>query len=164
MGGTFLLVLLAVVTQNWGVVRVPLPGARPPTVSDEAASDVVQSLLRNVYHAFDYREEKRIYDVLDRCVVGDLLRETYLDTQRSRTLASQGGARVRVTEVTVVDCHSDSFPRRLDAVCTWNVSGSVGHGGHVHQRVNQYRAELSLEAVDGQWKVAAMDLLDEKRL
>ena len=48
--------------------------------------------------------------------------------------------------------------------CTWNVSGSVGHWGHVHRRTNQYRATLRIEPVDGVWKITALEVLDEVRL
>jgi hypothetical protein len=38
---------------------------------------------------------------------------------------------------------SGSFRSRA----TWNVHGSVGDWGHVHQRVNRYDAELQVEVV-----------------
>ena len=55
--------------------------------------EVVEGLLRNVYHAFDYREEERIYDTLATSVAGELLRQTYLETQRGLELASQANPR-----------------------------------------------------------------------
>ena len=50
------------------------------------------------------------------------------------------------------------------ADATWNVGGSVGHWGHVHQRRNQYRAELRVAPVAGSWKLADMEILEEERL
>ena len=47
---------------------------------------------------------------------------------------------------------------------TWNVTGSVGHWGHVHQRRNQYRAELDIKPVDGAWKLVEIEILEEERL
>ena len=50
------------------------------------------------------------------------------------------------------------------ANATWTVSGSVGHWGHVHQRRNRVRAELSVAPVDGDWKLIDLDLIEEERL
>ena len=50
------------------------------------------------------------------------------------------------------------------ATTTWNVSGSVGHWGHIHQRRNQYRAELSVSPVNGVWKLVGLEILLEERL
>ena len=44
---------------------------RAGRVDDDAARGVVDGLLRNVYHAFDFREEERIYDTLAASVSGD---------------------------------------------------------------------------------------------
>jgi hypothetical protein len=48
--------------------------------------------------------------------------------------------------------------------CRWSVAGSVGHWGHVHRRINQYDAVFTVEPVDGQWRIAAIDLREEKRV
>ncbi len=50
------------------------------------------------------------------------------------------------------------------AAATWNVAGSVGHWGHVHERRNQYRAELMIRPVGGDWKLTGLEILDEQRL
>ncbi len=50
------------------------------------------------------------------------------------------------------------------ALCTWNVSASVGHWGHIHQRQNQYQAELTVKPVDGMWKITDLELIQEERL
>ncbi len=98
-------------------------------------------------------------------MTGELLTKIYLETQQSLTLASQGGARVKVTEVDLLSCTArptdgDAFVATSD----WTVSGSVGHWGHIHQRTNRYRGEFTVQAVDGQWKLTAIDLLSEERL
>ncbi|GAG21113.1 unnamed protein product, partial [marine sediment metagenome] len=59
-------------------------------VSDEKAKEVVAGLLHNIYRAFDYRQEERIYDTLDRSVSGDLLERIYLETRKGLELANQG--------------------------------------------------------------------------
>ena len=131
----------------------------------EATQQVVSDLLRNVYKAFDYREESDIYDTLERSVSGDLLTRIYLETQNSLELANQGGARAKVKSIDMQSL--DILPgsgEGFRAVATWNVNGSVGHWGHVHQRVNQYEAELQIAATDGRWKLTGMKVLGEQRL
>ena len=80
-----------------------------------------------------------------------LLTTIYLDTRRSLTLANQGGARVKVNEVTLVDCQSKTNEKDVGfvATCVWKVTGSIGHWGHIHQRMNQYHAEFVIRPVDG---------------
>ena len=126
----------------------------------------VFDLLRNVYQAFDYREESDIYDSLERSVSGNLLTDIYLETQRSLELANQGGARAKVKSVEMqsIAISAADEPDAFRARATWNVNGSVGHWGHVHTRVNQYQAELLIQAVDQRWKLIDMNVLQEQRL
>jgi hypothetical protein len=138
-----------------------------PLVPPAAVTEqVVGDLLRNVYQAFDYREESDIYDSLERSVSGDLLTDIYLETRRSLELANQGGARAKVKAVEVqgLEVLPGVDRQRFRADVTWNVSGSVGHWGHVHTRNNQYRAELDVRIVDDRWKLTGMDVLEDQRL
>jgi hypothetical protein len=134
-------------------------------LSDEVTEEVISGLLHNIYRAFDYREEAQIYDVLEQSVTGDLLRQIYLETQRGLVLANQGGARAKVKQIELVELSVEAAAGGgFDATATWNVSGSVGHWGHVHQRSNRYRAELGIRPEDGSWKLSRMTLLEEERL
>lgn len=122
-------------------------------------------LLHNIYRAFDYREEEKIYDTLNKSVAGDLLTDIYLQTKRSLVLANQGGASAKVKSLELVS--TDNLIRQDDGFSVhtiWNVFGSVGHWGHVHQRSNQYEANLSFRPLDGQWKLTAMEVIQEHRL
>lgn len=126
---------------------------------------VVGKLLHNVYRAFDYRGEEVIYDVLARSVSGDLLTDIYLETQSSLELASQGGARVKVKDVEMISTVlKDRDGNRLTLVSEWVVTGSVGHWGHVHQRINSYQAEMEISEIDSKWKLTSLEILQEKRL
>jgi hypothetical protein len=133
----------------------------PPSAATEK---VVIDLLRNVYQAFDYREENAIYDTLERSVSGDLLTDIYLETRRSLELTNQGGARAKVKSVELqeIAIHPGAGGFRADV--TWNVNGSVGHWGHVHTRSNQYQAELTIKVIDQRWKLTQMNVLQEQRL
>ncbi len=135
----------------------------PPSVATEK---IVIDLLRNVYQAFDYRDESAIYDTLERSVDGDLLTDIYLETRRSLELANQGGARakVKMVELESIEIIPGSIGHGFDAKVTWNVVGSVGHWGHIHTRSNQYQAELSIRVVENHWKLTAMNVLQEQRL
>jgi len=56
--------------------------------------------------------------------------------------------------------HGQGF--RVDA--GWVVGGSVGHWGHIHQRRNRYRAELTVQPIDGHWKITGMEVRSEERI
>jgi hypothetical protein len=133
-------------------------------VDDDRAEEIVTSLLHNVYRAFDFRDEETIYDTLAHSVNGDLLTETYLETRRGLELASQGGARAKVQEIEMLEVKSENEGPGFRATSTWNVAASVGHWGHIHQRRNQYVAELTVEPVGGVWKITGLELIQEERL
>jgi hypothetical protein len=93
-----------------------------------------------------------------------LLTETYLETRRGLELASQGGARAKVQKIEMLEVDAESEGTGFRATSTWNVAASVGHWGHIHQRRNQYVAEITVEPVDGVWKITRLELIEEKRL
>ena len=133
--------------------------------SAESSAEIVSGLLHNIYRAFDFRSEEDIYDVLDKSVSGDLLAKIYLETRRGLELANQGGARAKVKDIEVVDLATRTGENGgFIANATWNVAGSVGHWGHVHQRRNRYQAELDIQPVDGVWKLTGLEILQEERL
>jgi len=138
----------------------------PSRMTDEKAEGMVAGLLHNIYRAFDFRGEEAIYDVLDRSVSGDLLTEIYLETRRGLELASQGGARAKVKDIELLEVESRPLEgsQGFAARTRWNVAGSVGHWGHVHTRTNQYEADLTIEPVDGLWKLTNLTILQEERL
>jgi hypothetical protein len=156
---------IGVVVAAWMVVAACFWISRDTFDSEERMSEVMSGLLHNIYRAFDYRDEERIYDTLARSVTGDLLTAIYLEARSGLELASQGGARVKVKEIDLIEFEAKSANSGgFSATATWNVAGSVGHWGHVHQRRNQYRAELNVAPVDGEWKLVALEILEEERL
>ena len=160
-------VLLVVGVVLWPTVSIRVDlGLRPPRLTEDDTRTVVTSLLRNVYVAFDFRGEDQIYDTLSRSTSGDLLTQVYLDTRKSLELQSQGGARVKVKEVELLDIESVAAEGggRFTATCTWTVRGSVGHWGHIHQRINQYKARITVQPVDGEWKITDLQVLQEERV
>ncbi|NNK38386.1 MAG: hypothetical protein HKP03_07885, partial [Xanthomonadales bacterium] len=139
--------------------------SRQARMDDERLQQLVGDLLHNVYRAFDFRGEEEIYDVLARSAAGGLLTDVYLEARRGLELASQGGARVKVKDIevqesTLVGSSGDT----LTVESRWNVAGSVGHWGHVHQRKNGYHAVLEISPVEGAWKLTGLEVLQEERL
>ena len=146
--------------------EVPNPFGGVTVRSDEEGRSVVAGLLENVYRAFDRRDEGLIYDTLSRSAHGDLLADIYLETRRALEIRNQGGARARVTGVEMVGMDREDLAdgEGFRTECVWNVSGSVGHCGHLHERRNQYEAVLTVQPVEGVWKITGLELLSEKRL
>jgi len=108
-----------------------------------------------------------VYDKLALTVSGELLADVYLQSRRSMIIQRAGGAQAKVKDVSV----REALARRLDdrsrgyrVRATWTAQGSVGHWGHVHMRKNQYQADVTLEPVDGSWKITGLDLLEEQRV
>ena len=133
---------------------------------EERAEAIIGDLLHNIYRAFDFRAESDIYDVLELSVHGDLLTDIYLETKRSLVLVNQGGSRAKVKKVTLesIELRPIDGNDRFSAAASWVVNGSVGHWGHIHQRNNRYHAILTIRAVDLQWKLEEMTVLQEERL
>jgi hypothetical protein len=138
---------------------------RSVKLSPERTMDLVGGLLHNVYRSFDYRGEETVYDVLARSVSGDLLAEVYLETRKSLELANQGGAQVKVKDIEMVEARlADNSGEGFTVEARWNVFGSVGHWGHIHQRTNAYHANITVTEVDNAWKLTDLDILREERL
>ena len=139
--------------------------SRDARLPHERTAEIVEALLHNVYRAFDFRGEEQIYDVLERSVSGDLLAQIFLETRRGLELESLGGARARVKgiELTALGAERAAGGAFLADV-TWDVAGSVGHWGHIHQRRNRYQAKLRIAPRNGVWKLVEMQILDEVRL
>jgi len=135
-------------------------------VNKDQSTFILQNLLKNVYRSFDFKNEEDVYDKLALSLDGDMLSEVYLETRESMVIENQGGARARVEDVEIVDVSSESLPDDLGLKfhTTWNVSGSVEHWGHKHNRVNQYEAEITVKPIEGSWKITNIDLIEEKRV
>ena len=136
----------------------PLPAVTAISTGEKSREAIAESLLRNIYRAFDYRGESDIYDALARSVQGDLLAELYLKIRQSLVMQEQGGAVARVQEVKVVAAEAmglqskSGFAERM----TWQVEGTVEHWGHIHARVNEYSAELQITPAGDAWKISAL--------
>jgi len=148
-------------------VPVAKPAAMVPRLEDEQAVQILDSLLRNVYRSFDFREEEDVYDRLEKSVSGELLEEIYLQNRRSFEVQRAGGAKAKVKDVEILDVAVEGHPERPLAYVfrvEWTAMGEVGHWGHIHMRQNQYTANITAEPVEGAWRITGLELLEEKRI
>jgi hypothetical protein len=148
-------------------VPVAKPAAMAPEVTDEQAREILYSLLKNVYRAFDFREEEDVYDRLALSTTGGLLEEVYLQNRRSFEVKRAGGVQARVKEVEIKKAEVDDVegnPLGLLFRAEWTAMGEVGHWGHIHMRQNEYTADITVEPVAGSWKITGLELLEEKRI
>ncbi len=169
--GLLIGVAVALSFSTVGRRSVPDPFSSPPTVTQDEAKLIFSALHKNVYRAFDYKQEEDVYDALAKSVDGDLLQNLYLRIRRGLEMQEQGGAVSRIREVTLLDGRKDALPggngydeRAFQYECRWNVNGTVEHWGHIHARTNQYAAVFTVQPRDNAWKITRMDLLDEKRV
>ena len=142
-------------------------GARASQIKEEDSKTIVHSLLKNVYRAFDFREEEDVYDKLAISVSGDLLKDVYLQSRKSMIIEQAGGAQAKVKQVEVLETDVQESKKQkgaLDIRTKWTAVGSVGHWGHIHTRQNVYDAILTLAIVHGSWKITGIELLEEKRV
>jgi len=164
--GMVALIVLGGVLFPVGNVSVQRPAALTAQVEEDQALAILESLLKNVYRSFDFRQESDIYDRLATSVHGDLLQTIYLQNRKSLVVTQAGGARARIKEVKLQDVSVTSLksPLALKFHANWTAAGTVGHWGHIHSRKNQYEANITVKPVDGAWKITDLDLVEEKRL
>ncbi|MBX3728728.1 MAG: hypothetical protein KF858_06050 [Candidatus Sumerlaeia bacterium] len=147
------------------VRRIPAEG-RVVRPADAEAAEIFETLLRNIYRAFDYRAEGDIYDALARSVADDLLTRLYLDIRRGLVLEAEGGATARVESVSVSSgalATPPAEPRAFTYRATWQAAGRIEHWGHVHDRANTYTAEFTVGVRDASWKLTSMRVLRHER-
>jgi hypothetical protein len=161
--------LVAASAAAWPFARVSVdrPAALAGTLENEQSVALVETLLRNVYRAFDFREEDDVYDKLALTVSGDLLADIYLQSRQSLAVQQAGGAQAKVQELEVREATAtrrDESDLGYDLRAQWTAMGTVGHWGHTHIRQNLYDAILTIESIDGVWKITGMEVLEETRI
>ena len=187
--GAVVIILLIVVWRQWragrrlsrfvvygamaamvvGVLLLPVPRftlgnpfANRLELTEQETSELLQTLLHNVYRSFEHHDEQVIYDRLARSIAGELLSDVYLQTRRSMEVKNQGGLRISVKEVEVTEFEpNNEGASELAYRCRWRVRGWIGHWGHVHARQNEHVAMITIADRDGRWKITAMEMLDQ---
>jgi len=123
---------------------------------------ITPALLSEVYKAFGETEEALIYDGLARVAAGPALEQLYLE----RLGAMAGGGlepdqTIHEMELLGLSARSQDDVVSIDA--KWRVLGTVGHAEHMHVRGNAYSAALTLEPVEGVWRLTGFRLKDVDR-
>lgn len=161
-------ILGALLTYPLVIIKIPAPGAINPTgiSSNAQAEAIVSPLLRNVYRAFDNRQESTIYDVLARSAEGPLLKQLYLDIISALSLDESEAARVHVAEFSaeVLEVAASESTGSFTAKTSWTALGTVGHWGHSHTRTNVNLGRITVSPVNGSWRITALEMLDQRRL
>lgn len=139
-------------------------------LSDDDAREVFSQLHKNMFRAFDYRDESDVYDALAKSVDGELLRKLYLDVNESLKIKEQGGAIARIQEVNLLDGTSNQIaaetaddPPGFGYQCKWNLIGTIEHWGHIHKRTNEYDAKFQIKVIDDAWKITSMQVVNENQ-
>jgi hypothetical protein len=153
---------------SWPILNIDLGGkAQVPEITEKKdAEAILTPLLRNVYRAFDHRNESEIYDVLARSVDGELLRKLYLETIEALTLEGREGTRVTINEFSADITGVQPAPSGDGFIteCQWTAMGNVGHWGHSHTRVNRYTAKVTITPVVNAWKITQLEVSETRRL
>ncbi len=161
------LIAAAIGSTSFFTVPLTKPARFTAQLSDNESKVVLNSLLKNVYRSFDFREEEDVYDRLAISVSGDLLEDIYLQNRKSMVIEQAGGAQAKVKKVEILNAVAEETSARGGSHTfrtEWTAMGTVGHWGHIHTRLNRYDALISLTPVDGSWKITGLELLEEKRI
>jgi hypothetical protein len=161
------LIATAAIAYPLARVSVARPAAIAGELPPERAQALLQVLLKNVYRAFDFRNEEDVYDKLAVSVSGDLLADIYLQNRRAFAVQPAGGAQARIQSVEIEDAAArrlDERPLSYAITGRWAAQGSVGHWGHVHTRRNRYHAVVTVEADSGAWRITGMEILQQQRI
>ena len=163
--------ILTALAIGFSGVRTPVPWGPPPVEIPATVEslNVFGTLLENVYAAFGANSENEIYDTLATSVSPALVDRMYGDVYESLILREDGGAVCSVEELDLLDCYRllDREPPpgppsfRIDA--GWRVRGQVLHFGHLHERVQRYRAVFRVEHDGISWKLAEQIPLEAVR-
>ncbi|MCH9656870.1 MAG: hypothetical protein K0U86_10370 [Planctomycetes bacterium] len=153
-------------TLPFAKIVVADPFAKTPDISNTEQRELMSGLLYNTYRAFDHHDESLIYDRLAESIAGELLSKVYLETRASMEVKNQGGLRISVKDVTVTELKSvnQSDHPEITLRCRWRVAGWIGHWGHIHRRINEHIALVTIAPLDGKWKINAIEMLDEQPL
>jgi len=146
---------------------VSRPVAMVAALDDEQATVLLQALLKNIYRACNLSREQAVYDKLALTASSELLVDIYLQQCRSFAVPEAGGSLARVTQLQVQAATArplDGKPPAYELHGQWSALATLGRWGQRYSRNNAYAARLTVQAVDGYWKVTGLELLEERRM
>ncbi len=161
-----LLCLVLLVPAGWQVAKRARNGGLLPLPIVTAIALVVVGIVSLPYARLSIARPVAIAGVLDDQQATALL-ETLLENRRSFAVQAAGGAQAKVKEVNIQNASAerlDGSPLEYALRGQWTAMGTVGHWGHVHTRQNLYDAIVTIEAVDGAWKITELEVIEENRI
>jgi hypothetical protein len=157
--------LIVVSLVSTGAMALPWKVSEEPVIAEPQARVVFETLLGNVYSAFDAITEEEEYDLLALSVEDSLLDELYLDVRKGLIIRTQGGA---VAQVGNIERRSSEIEftgaREFRAKWRWRVYAHITHWAHTHSRINEYLAEFKVRATDDGWRISEYEVLDLARI
>lgn len=145
-------------------------GGRATLPAPSQARAIFESLHGNVYAAFAAESEDAIYDLLAASVAPERLDEMYGDVYESLLLRQEGGAVCSIAAVETIEGAVDESSYEVGGApeffvdWSWRVKGIVSHWGHVHRRVNRYRARYTVRHDGVGWKIADVVVQEFERV
>ena len=173
LGTGLVAAVVVLVIRPQGPAFLALGTRAAPTVEPEEAARTFEALHANLYRAFDYEEERSVYDALARSVSGELLEETYVSVRRALVMEEEGGAMSRVIAVRPLETRVESQGevdvggRRAQAftlAARWQVDGRVTHWGHAHERTNEYDGRFTVVAEPDGWRIHDAEITRQERI
>lgn len=137
-----------------------------PLTPEKAAAEgyrLAPTLLLAVYQAFGETEEEAIYDQLATVAADEALETLYLERRGAMVGGGLTQTDQTIHEMRLLTLETRRTGETLHMDAVWQVIGTVGHSEHEHVRGNAYSADLTVEPVDGAWRLTGFDLRDVDR-
>lgn len=120
----------------------------------------VQQVLDRVYRVLNSYSDEQAVPRLSVILEDDLLEDVYLAAAAALPVDASQPTVVDVSQVALLDFELTAVESTvLRTRCRWQVSATVFHWGHQHERQATLTAELNLRQADGRWKLSHLELL-----
>lgn len=120
----------------------------------------VQQVLDRVYRVLNGYSDEQAVPLLSVVLEDDLLEDIYVAAAAALPVDASQPTVVDVSEVALLDFELTGVESTLLRTrCRWQVTATVFHWGHQHERQATLTAELNLRQADGRWKLSHLELL-----
>jgi hypothetical protein len=146
------------------VIDVANPFAGAP--EEEAAAEILTSVLENVNHAYLEKDAAALDRALGVVVAADARGDVETELGRALAIKVAGGGIARVDaieELELTDLTGLEGRPGFRSLAAWTARASAGHWGHTHRRVIRFRALVEIVDDNGAWKLAGITVVDAKR-
>jgi len=168
--GVILVLLTSGAMFSWAyspTFAVARPALMTAAMDNAQAVILLQGLLKNIYRALAFPQQRDAHEQLALTVSDKLLADIHRQHRQSFAVPEAGGSPARVRQLVVQSATARSVKGKPPAYVIhgqWSALASAGHWGYQYQRKISFDARLTVEAEGGNWKVTALELLDEPRV